>query len=411
MKNIPKLVVGTGLLFLFTFISCSKNDDDKPVVNSSLASPCVNGMAGVFPCQGYDLMANLSISDMGAEGKGNDSWGWTDPITGNEYALVGTSSAAVFVDITDPSNLVVVGLLPTATENSDWRDIKVYKDHAFIVSEAVNHGMQIFDLTRLRTVANTPQIFNADAHYTGFGSAHNIVINEESGYAYGVGTRLNGASTYNGGPHFVNIQDPTNPVAAGGYAAGGYSHDAQVVTYNGPDVDYTGREIIIGSNENKVVIADITDKTNPTEIATIDYTNIGYTHQGWFTMDKKYFILGDELDEQNYGGNTRTLVFDFTDLDSPKLHMEYTGNTLAIDHNGYVNNNTYYQANYRAGVRMIDLSNIDSNVMSEVGFFDTYPEDNNANFNGAWNVYPYFNSGNIIISDRERGLFIIRKSN
>ena len=48
--------------------------------------------------------------------------------------------------------------------------------------------------------------------------------------------------------------------------------------------------------------------------------------------------------------------------------------------------------------------------MSEVGFFDTYPENDNTSFNGAWNVYPYFNSGNIIISDINRGLFIIRKS-
>ncbi|WP_299884084.1 choice-of-anchor B family protein [uncultured Lacinutrix sp.] len=372
--------------------------------------PCENGMAGNFPCNDYDLMATLSVAEMGAAGSGNDSWGWTDPVSGREYALVGTSSASVFVDITNTSQLVVVGILPTATVNSSWRDIKVYNNHAFIVSEASNHGMQVFDLTRLRNVTNAPETFTADARYTGFGRAHNIVINEDSGYAYGVGTRLNGTPTFNGGPHFVNIQNPTNPVAAGGYADGGYSHDAQVVTYNGPDSDYTGKEILIGSNENEVVIVDITDKANPVGISTISYNNIGYTHQGWFTGDMKYFILGDELDEQNFGGNTRALIFDFTDLDNPTFHMEYTGNTPAIDHNGYIHNNTYFQANYRAGVRMIDISNIGSNSMTEVGFFDTYPDDNNANFNGAWNVYPYFASGNIVISDIDRGLFIIKKS-
>ena len=90
-----------------------------------------------------------------------------------------------------------------------------------------------------------------------------------------------------------------------------------MITYNGPDTDYTGQEILIGSNENEVVIVDITDKTNPTRISTIDYANIGYTHQGWFTEDFRYFILGDELDERNFGINTRNIIFDFSDLDNP----------------------------------------------------------------------------------------------
>jgi choice-of-anchor B domain-containing protein len=184
-----------------------------------------------------------------------------------------------------------------------------------------------------------------------------------------------------------------------------------VVTYNGPDTDYTGKEILIGSNENEIVIADITDKANPIQISTISYNNVGYTHQGWFTEDLKYFILGDELDEQNFGGNTRAIAFDFTDLDNPVFKMDYFGPTTAIDHNGYIVGNTYYQANYSAGMRAIDISNIENNIMTETGFFDTHPEDDNANFNGVWNVYPFFTSGNIIISDRSRGLFIVKKNN
>ena len=70
----------------------------------------------------------------------------------------------------------------------------------------------------------------------------------------------------------------------------------------------------------------------------------------------------------------------------------------------------FFQAHYRAGARIIDISQINNKVMTEVGFFDTYPQNNSANFNGTWNVYPYFPSGNIIISDIEKGLFVIRKS-
>lgn len=366
--------------------------------------PCINGMAGDYPCNGFDLMSHISAEDLGGEGaEGNDSWGWTDPLTGKEYALIGTTTGSAFVDLSDPTNPILLGRLPTATVNSSWRDIKVYNNHAFVVSEASGHGMQVFDLTRLRNVQNPPETFSADAAYNEFGNAHNIVINEDSGFAYVVGS-----NTFDGGPHFINIQTPTNPLAAGGYANDSYSHDAQVILYNGPDTDHTGKELLIGSNENEVVIVDVSDKNNPSQISNIDYSNIGYTHQGWFTDDMTYFLLGDEIDEINFGGNSRTLVFDFTDLDNPIFHLEYLGPTTAIDHNGYVVGNTFYIANYTAGIRAVDISNISSGVMVETGFIDTFPSNDNTAFNGAWNIYPFFPSGNILVSDIEGGMFIVR---
>ncbi len=418
-------------LLLFVFIGCNK-DDDTTVVDDSddvgvtpplddtnndnndpepvVANACENGMAGEYPCEGYDFVSRVSLSTMDSV-EGNDSWGWTDPSTGKEYAIMGLKNGTAFVDISKPEAPVYLGKLPTATASSSWRDIKVYKSHAFIVSEASSHGMQVFDLTRLRDVSNPPQTFTPDTRYTGFGSAHNIVINEDSGYAYVVGTSRGG--TYKGGPLFINIQDPKNPVDAGGFLSTGkkpYTHDAQVVMYNGPDADYTGKEILIGSNEEEIVIADVTDKNNPITISTISYSDVWYTHQGWFTEDKKYFILGDEVDEQRVGFNTRTLIFDFQDLDSPKLHTTYTGATPAIDHNGYVKGNLFYLSNYSAGIRILDISDIENKNIRELGYFDTNPENNNANFNGVWSVYPYFESGIIVISDTLRGLILIRKS-
>ena len=372
-------------------------------------NPCENGMAGIFPCNGYDLMAHLTLTDLNAT-KGNDSWGWTDPRSNKEYAIIGLDNGTAFVDITDTENVIYLGKLPTATSNSSWRDIKVYNNHAFIVSEASGHGMQVFNLGNLRSVINPPVTFTTGAHFTDFGNAHNIVINEASGFAYAVGT-----TQFSGGPFFINIQNPTNPIASGGYAADGYSHDAQVITYNGPDTDYSGKEILIGSNGqrhgvNKVAVVDVTDKTNPTGISTITYTNEAYTHQGWFTEDQRYFIVGDELDEVDGNvTNTRILIFDMLDLDNPILLNEYFGPTEAIDHNGYVLDNIFFLANYRAGVRVHDISNIASGIMTETGYFDTYPENDNPEFNGVWNVYPYFKSGNILISDIEKGLLIIKK--
>ncbi len=395
--------------------SCSNifydNNGATPIFTATW--PCENGIADVYPCDGYDLMGYMSLNDLTPDGvnngnlAGNDSWGWTDPDTGKEYALMGLNSHTAFVDISNPSMPILLGALPSATLNSIWRDIKVYQNHAFIVSEASGHGMQVFDLTRLRDVIS-PEIFTADTHFTDFGSAHNIVINEASGYAYVVGANRNGP--FSGGALFVNIQNPTMPILEGGFGEGGYSHDAQVVNYDGPDADYNGKEILVGSNENEIVIADVTNKSNPITISTIGYSNIGYTHQGWFSEDLKHFIVGDELDELNIGTNTRTLIFDFSDLDNPTYDFDYLGTTLAIDHNGYPNGNDYYLANYTAGVRVLDLSQIENNNLAEIGFFDTYPENDNAAFDGVWNVYPFLISNNIIISDIDRGLFIIRRS-
>ena len=365
-------------------------------------TPCNDGFASSFPCDGFNLQSNISLQVMNAS-DGNDSWGWTDPTNGNEYALMGLDNGTAFVDITDPVNPIYLGKLPTHTSSSTWRDIKVFQDHAFVVSEAGGHGMQVFDLTRLRNVSNPSQTFTEDAHYSGFGSAHNIVINEDTGFAYAVGT-----STFSGGGHYVDINNPTSPVAAGGFSQGGYTHDAQVIVYNGPDQDYVGQEIYIGSNADRIVIIDVTNKANPQTISTIFYNGEGYTHQGWLTEDRRFFLLGDELDEQFFGNKTRTLVFNFEDLDNPFLHLDFESDLNAIDHNGYVRGDLFFLSNYRAGLQVYDISELASGTITLDSSFDTYPSNDAAEFDGAWSVYPYFDSGNIVISDINRGLFVVK---
>ncbi len=383
-------------------------------------TPCTSGFAGIYPCNDYDLMSHMPVSvlaNTNGTPEGSDIWGWTDATTGKEYAIAAMTNSTAFVDVSDPINPVFLGRLDSNAGNSYWRDIKVYNNYAFIVADDVGaHGMQVFDLTKLRNITS-PQNFSADAIYNtdDLGSCHNIVINEDKAVAYLVGCQdSNGQRIFDGGPIFVDISNPLNPVKIQHYKAEGYSHDAQVVTYAGPDTDHTGKEIYIGSNETKISILDVTDKNNVLKLAEISYSQLGYTHQGWFTEDQRYFILGDETDEQDFGMNSRTLVFDFLDLDNPTLSSTYSGPTAAIDHNGYVKGNQYFMANYRAGMRVLDISNISSGnnatAISEVGYFDTYPENNNTAFNGAWSVYPYFASGNIIINDIERGLFVVRKS-
>lgn len=378
--------------------------DQQPTQNLSVMSEtsCVDGFAGSYPCSNVDLKAFLPLADIGG-GSGNDIWGWTDPQTGKEYALMGRSTGTSFVDISDPANPVYLGNLPTSSIfSSSWRDIKVYADHAFIVSEAMNHGMQVFDLAQLRNVTSPPVTFSETAHFSGFRTAHNVVINEDSGFAYAVG-----ANTCSGGLHMVDISNPASPVDAGCYSGDGYTHDAQCVNYAGPDTDHQGKELCFASNEDTLTIVDVTNKTAPVLLSRTGYAGSEYTHQGWLTQDQRYFLLDDELDESNNGHNTRTYVFDLADVDAPVLVGTHTAATPAIDHNQYVVGSHSFQANYRAGLRILDITGVSTAAFNEVAYFDIYPGNDGPDFNGAWSNYPFFASGIVVVSGIEQGLFVL----
>ena len=394
--------------------------------------PCSGGEAGGYPCNNIELLGHVSPTDLLAEPlEGlflNDIWGWTDPETGKEYALVGMVNGTSFVDVSNPTAPVVLGILPehhaAVAEGagrrtissplhdgakSIWRDIKVYQNHAFIVSEDEGHGVQIFDLTQLREPGDIPVIFKETANYQGISNAHNIVINTETGFAYAVGANKAETGACNaGGLHIIDIRDPVNPVFAGCYDADGYTHDAQCVIYRGPDEEHTGKEICFSSNQDAVSLVDVSDKENPSMISTQTYEGVGYVHQGWLTEDHRYFISNDEVDELNFKHNTRSYIWDMLDLDNPVLIGTYTGPNPSIDHNLYIHNGLIYESNYTSGLRVLSMTNIEAGHLNEVAYFDTYPADNERVFFGSWSNYPFFESGTIVVSDITNGLFILR---
>lgn len=374
------------------------------IISSAKAQTlCDNGFAGVFPCENVDLMAFIPNAEMQVGNNVNDVWGWTSPITGNEYVLLGGFEGSAFIDITNPVNPVFVGFLPSHTVGSLWRDIKVYNNYAFIVSEAGSHGLQVFDLFQLDNIDIPPITFSESAYYDGFGKAHNIAVNEETGFAY-----IIGANTFSGGLHIVNIQDPLNPVIAGGFAQDGYTHDCQAVVYHGPDTDYAGKEVVFACNTDALTIVDVEDKTDCYMISTEGYEGVGYTHQGWLTEDHKYFLIGDELDEINLGGGTKTFIWDVQDLDYPMMIGIFENDVLSIDHNLYTLDNFIYQSNYRSGLRILDGVDIENHNLYEIGYFDVDPNLDEASFAGSWSNYPYFASGNIPVTDMYDGLFIVK---
>ena len=380
---------------------------------------CQEGASKGFGCSDVDLLSFIPVKAMGGK-RGvqlSGMWGWTDPESGREFALIGRVDGTSFVEVTDPMNPRYLGDLPKTlgSHASNWREIKTYRHYAYIVSDgAGEHGMQVFDLNQLKTVRGAPVTFKEVAHYDRIHSAHNVLINEESGYAYLVGGS-DGGETCGGAYHIISLKDPLNPTFEGcfgdrqtGRAGTGYSHDALCVIYRGPDEQYRGKEICLGSNETALSITDLTDKRQPKVVSRATYPNVAYAHQGWLSEDQRYFFMNDELDE--VGGtvkSTRTLVWDLNDLDDPVLAKEFLGTTAATDHNLYVRGNRMYQSNYVAGLRVIDVS--DPTNPKEVGYFDTVPYgDNVPGFGGTWSNYPYFKNGVVAVSSRREGLFLVR---
>ena len=383
----------------------------RPVTGAEAA--CANGVAAGFRCERVSLLSFLPIGSLGG-GPGthlNDVWGWTDPATGRAFALVGRNDGTAFVEVTDPVNPVYLGQLPlhAGAHPAAWRDVKVYDHYAFIVADGAGaHGMQVFDLSQLLNVPNPPFTFGENAHYDAFGSAHNIVINEETGFAYAVGLS-SGGTTCGGGFHIIDVRDPLDPQFAGCFSdrqtRRGYTHDAQCVVYHGPDAEHAGKEICIGANENMITIVDMTDKARPLALAEGSYPNAGYVHQGWLTEDHRYLIQDDELDERSFGFRTRTIIWDLSDLDDPQVLREHFSSLSSIDHNLYIKDRRLFQANYTTGLRILDLNDVSR--PREIAFFDTYGPDDAAAFRGAWSVYPFFESGTVVVSSIGEGLFVL----
>jgi choice-of-anchor B domain-containing protein len=238
--------------------------------------------------------------------------------------------------------------------------------------------------------------------YGDFANAHNVAINEDTGFAYAVGT-----NTCAEGLHIIDITTPNNPLFAGCHSLSD-THDTQCVVYQGPDTDYLGREICVSFNGGDgAEIVDVTDKFAPLRIWSDVYPGLRFAHQGWLTEDHRYLLLGDELDESSLGVPTRTHVFDVADLDAPVYVFAYEAATVSIDHNLYVHGNLVFQANYTSGLRVLEIGDLSNQELMEIAFFDTYPASDATDFSGAWSVYPYLPSGNIIVGDRTNGLFVL----
>ncbi len=385
--------------------------------------PCAQGKAGEFSCNQLDLLAHVPLSILGnSASHGNDIWGHYDLNDGREYALVGLTNGVSIVEVTDPLNPRVVSFI--ASQNTIWRDLKTYqffdanlrrwRSYAYVTADAASVGTMILDLNQL------PKNVVVAASEATDTSAHNIYI---SNVDYSTGVALTGKTAYmhvagsdkqGGAFNSYSLANPINPAAV--YknpfnSRNWYSHDVSSLwitdTRREQCVDKNNDcDLLLDYNENEILLWDKTNNATPENLSRTQYQYVSYVHSGWWTEDKQFISVHDELDEQRYSLNTRVRFFSISNLRAPELAGEYIGPTSAIDHNGYTRGNRYYISNYERGLVVLDIS--DPRTPKEAGFFDTYPITDSASFNGAWGTYPFLPSGNILVNDINSGLYVIR---
>jgi choice-of-anchor B domain-containing protein len=392
---------------------------------------CESGMAlATFACRDIDLQGFVSLdallSDSVAPGtppnpSGSALWGFASRNDGREYAVFGASKGTAVVDVTDPARPVVVGSVPGLS--SPWRELKVYQffnpaknrfdAYAYVVSEAPGSGLQILDLTDL------PRSVKLAATSSAIARAHTVYLANVD-YSTGVGNvpgvppvlYVDGSNV--AGLLAFDISNPTDPQLLG-TLFNSYAHDIWAGVLRGERARACPSgsdpcEIVVNWAGDAIRILDFSNKSNPMLISRLIYLGLGYAHSGWISKDGNYLFSMDELDERNTGQNTSVRVIDVRDWTNPQVVALWVGTNKTIEHNGYAIGDEYFLSNYERGLTILDVANPLQPV--ERAFFDTYPATDTANFHGAWAVYPFLPSGNILISniDGAGGLFILKEA-
>jgi choice-of-anchor B domain-containing protein len=328
--------------------------------------------------QNMDLLGYLPTNS-----KINDIWGYTDTL-GNEYALVGSEVSLYIIDVSAPQSPVL--LFEIFGDTSVWRDIKTFDGFAYVTNEE-GGGLLIVDLRSLPNSAPSLSINQIDTF--DYQTAHNIFI-DENGVGYLLGSNIS-----NQGAFIIDLNTPNRyaPNFLGLYDDQ-YVHDA----YVRDDTLYTA-EISNGTFS----VVDVGDKEAPIVIAR-QSTSRFFTHNCWLSDDGNYLATTDEKP------GAYVDMYDISDLNNIRLTDQFQNSPgdSVIPHNTFFLGDYLYTSYYRNGLSLVDATLKDNLV--EVGSFDTSPFSSDDGFEGNWGVYPFLPSGNILISDREEGLFIIAPS-
>lgn len=351
---------------------------------------------GQYAKQGIALKGQVPLGSMPSQPtSGAGCASYVSP-SGQEYACMGVRTGTVIYRITNPANPTLIAHIPGLA--STWHEMAVLGDFLYSVADGVNQGMQIIDLRQVDLgVATLVSTWHGPDNLN---KVHTIQANPVSKTLY-----LNGSNL---GLLMLDVTNPVNPVEAGRWVTK-YVHDCQVKTFTtGP---YAGKEIaFLCCGGSGLYIVDVTNKAAMVNMSNLPYlTGSYYSHSGQLTADDKYFLINDEFDERNsLVPNCSTHIVDVQNLFTPVYKGKFVNPINVIDHNSQLAGNILYLAAYRAGLRIYDVSN--PLAIVERGYFDTYPSGQGYDFTGAWGTAIGYPSGNVIISDINRGLFVVDPS-
>lgn len=304
-------------------------------------------------------------------------WGYVAP-DGREYALLGCYSGTSIIDL-DATPIREVAYIPGA--NNEWKEIKVWGQYAYAVSENPSQGLQIIDLSRL---PDSARLVRTLTNVGGRNVANSHTVTVADGFLY-----LNGGSS--NGTAILNLADPINPTLAGHYNPV-YFHDT-----------YVRNDTLVGAAlGNGVYIVSVANKAAPTLLGRITYTGSG-THNAWTSIDGRYIYTTDEV-----GSTAKNMkVWDISALPMVTQRTPVTFSPTRIIHNVHGRGYYVYVAHYQAGVYVADVHNALAITVS--GEYTTYRGGGtNSSYAGAWGVYPYYPSGRFIASDTQTGLYLLR---
>ncbi len=304
--------------------------------------------------------------------------------TGKEYALVGCSFGLSIVDVTNPVAPFQLKQIPGP--HNLWKEVKTYKHYAYVTTEG-GQGLQIINLRSLPdsnsiTYKHWMPLIGTDTLKT----IHALHIDTVTGYVY-----LYGSNLANGGAVVADIHtDPWNPVYVGEYD-GEYVHDGYVRN----DTLYAGA-VYAGH----VRIIDFTIKNTPAVLQT-QVTPNRFTHNTWLSDDSKTLFTTDERNNSFLAAYDISNLSNITELD----RIQSNPGSNSIGHNTHILNDYAVTSWYKDGFTIVDAHRPQNLV--QVGNYDTYTAGSGAGFAGAWGVYPYLPSGNVLVSSMDGNLYIL----
>lgn len=315
-------------------------------------------------------------------------WGYVDT-TGKEYALVGANNGLSVVNVTNPDQPFKRFFVPGPT--SSWREVRTWGKYAYVTTEA-GTGVKIVDMSHFPDTIYSKN-YTGDGAVAGFiDQIHALHIDNGKLYLYG-------GNHQNGRAKVFSLSDPWNPHYLG-TVSNNYVHDGYVRN----DTLYSA-QVYNGTLE-------IIDARNPSAPVVINtqVTPKQFTHNSWMSSNRKVIYTTDEV------ADAWVTAYDISDYSNIKELDRYQSPASkgSICHNTYVLNNPSVTGHntdflltsyYTDGVTIVDASRPDNLV--QVGNYDTSPTHTGGTFNGAWGVYGYLPSGNLLISDIENGMFVL----